>query len=73
MYKFIILDIKNKQVDFFIFLKIKPNHHELNKLVTKSMRHAKYRKYSFEIFWFFFNKKMLNHIMHFVFSCICFR
>jgi hypothetical protein len=50
MPKFIIFDIKNKQIDFFVFLKFRPTHHGFNKLVIKLMIHAKFKNYFFCIF-----------------------
>ena len=45
MYMFIMLDIKNKQIIFLVFMKFKLNPCDFNKLVIKSMMHVKYKRY----------------------------
>jgi hypothetical protein len=42
MYKFIILSIENKQIDFLMVLEFIPSSYDFNKVVIKSIMHAKY-------------------------------
>ena len=52
MYKFIVLNIKNKKNIFLVFLKFRPSSQGFNKLFIKSMMVAKYKNYFYFYFYF---------------------
>lgn len=60
MYKFIILSIENKQIDFLVVLEFIPSSYDFNKLVIKSIMHAKYKNY-IDIFYFWvFSRNVIS-------------
>lgn len=63
MYKFIILSIENKQIDFLMVLEFIPSSYDVNKVVIKSIMHAK----NIYIFFFWYFQGMLYHAIYFLY------
>jgi len=66
MYKFIILSIENKQIDFLMVLEFIPSSYDVNKVVIKSIMHAK-NIYIYIYIFFFFGIFKECYIMQYIF------
>jgi len=68
MYKFIILSIENKQIDFLMVLEFIPSSYYFNKVVIKSIMHAIYI-YIYIYFFFFlvFSRNVISCNIFFIY------
>jgi hypothetical protein len=63
MYKFIILSIENKQIDFLMVLEFIPSSYDVNKVVIKSIMHAK----NIYIFFLVFSRNVISCNIFFIY------